>query len=172
MECMSAIRTFPARVRSVLLVAAAWAALTSGVAADARGSVAVVVHASNPMSEISSVQLRHIFLGDQTRWSDNQKVTILLLPRGSNERRTVLMALLKMSEDDFARHWIAKIFRGDVTSGPKTGITAASILKLTADLPAALGVLDADDVPAGTTGVKVLRIDGKVPGDEEYPFVR
>jgi len=168
---MSAIRTFQARVRGVLLVAAAWAALTSGVA-SARGAVAVVVHASNPMSEISSVQLRHIFLGDQTRWSDNQKVTILLLPRGSDERRTVLRALLKMSEDDFARHWIAKIFRGDVTSGPKTGITAASILKLTADLPTALGVLDADDVPAGTTSVKVLRIDGKVPGDEKYLFVR
>lgn len=168
---MNTIRTSPARWRGILLVAAAWAVLSTGMS-GARGTVAVIVHRSNPMSEISSVQLRHIFLGDQTRWSDNEKITILLLPRGSDERRTVLRVLLRMSEDDFTRHWISKIFRGDVTSGPKTGTTAASILKLTAGLPAALGILDAENVPAGAAGVKVLRVDGKAPGDAGYPFVK
>jgi ABC-type phosphate transport system substrate-binding protein len=168
---MSTIRTLPSPVRGVLLVAAAWVGLSGGVS-GARGTVAVVVHHSNPMNEISSVQLRHIYLGDQTRWSDNQKITILLLPRGSDERRTVLRTLLKMSEDDFTRHWISKIFRGDVTSGPKTGATPASILKLTAGLPAALGILDANDVPAEAADVKILRLDGKAPGDDGYPLVK
>ena len=106
-------------MRGVLLVAAAWVVLSAD-ASGARGTVAVVVHSSNPMSDISTVQLRHIYLGDQTRWSDNQKITVLLLPRGSIERRTVLRVLLRMSDDDFTRHWISKVFRGDVTSGPKT----------------------------------------------------
>jgi hypothetical protein len=35
-----------------------------------------------------------------------------------------------------------------------------------------LGILDADDVPAGTTSVKLLRIDGTAPGDDGYPLVR
>lgn len=168
---MSRIPTSLAQMPRGLLVPVAWI-LMSASTWGARGTVAVVVHRSNPISEISAMQLRRIYLGDQTRWSDNQKITILLLPQGSDERRTVLRGLIKMSEDDFTRHWISKVFRGESTAGPKTTTTAASILRLTADLPAALGILDADDVPAGTTTVKLLRIDGKAPGDDGYPLVR
>ena len=168
---MSRIPTSRAQVPRVLLVSLAWILMAASTWA-ARGTVAVVVHKSNPLSEVSAMQLRRIYLGDQTRWSDNQKITILLLPQGSDERRTMLRVLLRMSEDDFTRHWISKVFRGESTAGPKTTTTAASILKLTADLPAALGMLDADDVPAGTTTVKLLRIDGTAPGDADYPLVR
>lgn len=168
---MSRTPTSRARMPCILLVPLAWILMVASTW-GARGTVAVVVHRSNPLSEVSTMQLRRIYLGDQTRWSDNQKITILLLPQGSDERRTMLRVLLRMSEDDFTRHWISKVFRGESTAGPKTTTTAASILRLTADLPAALGILDADDVPVGTTTIKLLRIDGTAPGDDGYPLVR
>ena len=167
---MSRPSTSQARKPRVLLVPLAWILMATSTW-GARGTVAVIMHRSNPISDVSAMQLRRIYLGDQTRWSDNQRITILLLPQGSDERRTMLRVLLRMSEDDFMRHWISKVFRGESTAGPKTTVTAASILKLTADLPAALGILDAEDVPAGTTTVKLLRIDGKAPGDDGYPLV-
>jgi hypothetical protein len=45
-------------------------------------------------------------------------------------------------------------------------------VKLVAGLPAAMGVLDGSAVAAGGGDLKVLRIDGKTPGDDGYPLVR
>jgi hypothetical protein len=44
--------------------------------------------------------------------------------------------------------------------------------RLVAGLPAAVGVLGAADVPAGDNGLKVLRIDGKAPGEDGYRLKR
>lgn len=158
----------------VIPVAVAFAALIL-VPADVsavRGRVALVVQKGNRVDELSSSQLRKILVGDETRWPGNGKITILLLPPGSEERKTLLRILVKMSDDDFTRHWISRVFQGEATAGPKTASSAASMAKLVAGLPAALGMLDADDVPAGESGLKILRIDGKVPSDDGYPIVR
>lgn len=165
--------TVVARCRAVTVVLAAVAALTlvPAGAAAARGRVAVVVHRSNALAEVSSAELRRILLGDETRWSGNGKITILLLPPGSEERRAVLKILLRMTDDDFTRHWISRVFQGEATAGPKTATSPASMLKLVSGLPAALAIVDAEDVPSGDPGVKILRVDGKQPSDEGYPLV-
>jgi len=139
---------------------------------SARNDIALVVHKSNPMSDISSAELRRIFLGDETRWSTNDRITILLLPPGTEEREMFLHSVLKMSDDDFVRHWISLVFQGEASAGPKTASSAASMTKLVAGLPAAVGVLGAADVPSGDSGLKVLRIDGKAPGEDGYRLRR
>ena len=138
----------------------------------AKGRVALIVNKSNAVSELSSVDLRRILVGDLTRWPGNSKITLLLLPPGSEERRATLRTLIKMSDDDFTRHWISLVFQGEATAGPKATSSPASMTKLVAGIPTALGMLDVDDVPAGDSGVKVLRIDGKAPTDEGYLIVR
>jgi len=140
--------------------------------AAVRGRVAIVVHKSNALDDLSSAELRRILLGDETRWPGKEKITILLLPPGSEERKTLLRVLLRMSDDDFIRHWISRVFQGEATAGPKTASSAASLLRLVAGLPSALGVLDAEDVQDGDAGLKVLRIDGKAPSEDGYPLVR
>ena len=143
-----------------------------GHASVARGRVAIVVHKLNPLNGIGSAELRKILLGDETRWAAKEKITILLLPAGSEERKDLLQILLKMSNDDFVRHWISRVFQGEATAGPKIASSATSLAKLVAGLPSALGVLDAEDVPAGDSGLKVLRIDGKAPGEDGYLLAR
>jgi ABC-type phosphate transport system substrate-binding protein len=154
----------------VRLALAAW--LLFAAPAFARGRVVLVVHQSNPSSEVSSAQLRHILLGDETRWPGRQRITILLLPQGSEERTVLLRGLLRMSDDDFTRHWISRVFQGEATAGPKIASTPASMARLVAGIPSAIGMLDADDLPAGTPGLKVLRVDGKAPDEEGYPLVQ
>ena len=138
----------------------------------ARGSVAIIVNKSNTVNEVSSAQLRKVLLGDETRWPGHDKITILLLSPGTEERKTLLRILLRMSDDDFTRHWVSRVFQGEATAGPKTASSPASMLKLVAGLPSALGIVDAEDVPPGDPGVKVLRVDGKTPGEDGYPFVK
>ncbi len=150
------------------------ACLTVAPRADAQkgvsgGAVAFVVNSQNEASELTSAQLRRIYLGEETRWGGKGKITILLLPSGRDERRLLFDRLLRMSDDDFVRHWIAKVFQGEATSGPKTASSPASMEKLVAGLPGAIGFLRADEVPPGGQ-LRVLRIDGKAPGEPGYPF--
>src|SRR5512136_1425966 len=83
-----------------------------------KNDIALIVHKSNPMSNVSSAELRRIFLGDETRWPSNDRITILLLPPGSEEREMFLRSVLKMSDDDFVRHWISRVFQGEASAGP------------------------------------------------------
>ena len=71
---------------------------------SAAGPVAIVVHKANAVNDLSSAELRKVLLGDETRWPGKDKITILLLPPGSEDRRVLLMGLLRMSDDDFTRH--------------------------------------------------------------------
>jgi len=162
-----------ATTRRACLLAIAFA-ITGLVPASAQGNgrIVVVVNKSNAVDDMSSAELRRILLGEETRWPGNDKITILLLPTGSEERKALLKSLLRMSDDDFTRHWISRVFQGEATAGPKTASSAASLLRLVGGLPSSLGVLDAADVPAEHPTLKVLRIDGKEPGDDGYPFVR
>jgi len=137
-----------------------------------KGGVAVVVPKSNAITNLSSGELRKILLGEEAQWPNKEKITILLLPPGNDERKALLRTLLKMSDDDFVRHWISQVFQGQTTTGPKTVSSPASMLKLVAGLPAALGILGADDLPSGESGLKVLSIDGKTPGESGYLFSR
>jgi ABC-type phosphate transport system substrate-binding protein len=163
------------RKTSVLLAAVAALAPAafppSALADKSAGPVAFIVNARNPVSDISSAEIRKIYLGEETRWSGKGKITILVLPAGREERRILFGRLLKMSDDDYVRHWIAKVFQGDATSGPKTASTAGSMEKLVGGLPDAIGFLAHDDISAASTAtLKVLKVDGKSPGDAGYPF--
>jgi phosphate transport system substrate-binding protein len=131
--------------------------------------VAFVVNARNPIDNLTSAELRKIFLGDATRWDGKRKITILLLPVGRAERRILFDRLLNMSDDAFVRHWIGKVFQGDATSGPKTAGSSGSMEKLVSGLPEAIGFLSHHEIRA-ESGLKVLRIDGKAPGEAGYPF--
>ncbi|MFN7989640.1 MAG: hypothetical protein U0529_19360 [Thermoanaerobaculia bacterium] len=146
----------------------AWPAPASGP--EKSSPVAFVVNSGNAVTELTSAQLRRIYLGEETRWDGKTKITILLLPAGREERRVLLERLLLMSDADFVHHWIAKVFQGEATSGPKTVSTPASMEKLVTGLPGAIGFLRAGDVTPGGP-LRVLRIDGKVPGEPGYRFV-
>ena len=161
---LDAIRLFAAAslIGSVLLTLPA-------AAQKDPGAVAFVVNVRNQASDVTTAQLRRIYLGDETRWSSNEKITILLLPAGRDERKVLFDRLLKMSEDDYVRHWIAKVFQGEATSGPKTAASPASMEKLVSGIPGAIGFVGAGDAAADSS-LKVLRVDGRAPGERGYPF--
>jgi ABC-type phosphate transport system substrate-binding protein len=138
----------------------------------AKDAIVIVVPKSNAVNGLSSGELRKILLGEETEWPNKEKITILLLPPGSDERKAALQILLKMSDDDFVRHWISEVFQGLTATGPKTASSPTSMLKLVADLPSALGIVSVGDLPAGESSLKVLSIDGKTPGETGYLLAR
>ena len=61
----------------------------------------------------------------------------------------------------------AWVFRAEATNGPKVVYSNESATELVAALPGSVAFVDAGQVPKG---LKILKVDGKLPGDEGYPL--
>jgi ABC-type phosphate transport system substrate-binding protein len=70
-----------------------------------------------------------------------------------------------MDEQELKKFWVVKIYQGSITSFPKVIVSNQSVKAFVRQVPNAVGYIDAayaDD------SVKVLRIDGKLPGETGY----
>jgi hypothetical protein len=130
-------------------------------------SIAVVVHPDTPVSDLSLDEVRKIFLGDRQYWSAKLPVVLLMRAPVAHERDVVLRVIYQMNEAQFKRYWIAKIFRAESATPPKTYYSNDMANELTAAIPGAIAIMDASEVPRG---VKVVRIDGHLPSDSDYPL--
>jgi ABC-type phosphate transport system substrate-binding protein len=127
--------------------------------------VAVVVQPDTPVSNLSLAEVRKIFLGDRQYWTANMPVVLLIRAPVARERDVVLKIIYQMSESQFKQYWIAKIFRAESVSAPKVVYSNDMASDLVTALPGAIAFIDSRDVRPGT---KVLRVDGRLPGEPGY----
>jgi len=154
----------------VLLVVAA-APLVRAKAAAQTGSpaLAIVVHPSNPVENLTFSELRRIFMLDTQTWPHGRKITVVLREKGQPERADAIRLICGLSEGDFDKHILFRTFQGSVNIGPRSIQSAAAMLRFVYSAPGAIGYVAADQVDAT---VKTLRIDGALPGDLRYPLRR
>ena len=130
-------------------------------------SIAVVVNQDTPVSDLSLEDVRKIFLGERQYW--NAKLPVMLLIRApvARERDVVLRVIYQMSESEFKQFWVAKIFRAEAASPPKIVYSNDMQYELVSAIPGAIAFVDARNV---RPGLKVLRVNGKLPGERDYPL--
>jgi len=131
------------------------------------GAIAVVAHPGVEVDDLSFAELRKIMLADRQFWSTGQRITLIVRAPVAIERTTLLERVFKMSEAQYRQYWVAKVFRGEATDGPRVVVSNEEAVDLVSVLEGAITIVDAVDVPEG---LKVLRIDGHLPGDPEYAF--
>ncbi len=152
-----------------LVTFAAAAPMLSTVEAQTAGveAVAIVVHPQVDIDDLSLAQLKSIFLAEQQHWRDRSRITLLVRAAIAPERDLVLTEIYGMNEDRYRQYWIAKMFRSEVASGPKIVFSTDMLRDLVTVIPGSIGF-----VPVSGVGpdLKVIRIDGKLPGDEGYPL--
>jgi ABC-type phosphate transport system substrate-binding protein len=129
--------------------------------------VAVVVHPDTPISDLSLSEVRKVFLGDRQYWSTNIPVVLMIRAPVARERDVVLKIIYQMSESQFKQYWIAKIFRAESASAPKVVYSNDMANQLVTAIPGALAFIDSKDVKPGS---KVVRVDGRLPGEPGYPL--
>lgn len=134
-------------------------------AAAAHDALAVIVNRTNPVENISFAELRQYFLGERTRWPNGRRVAIALSDAGRPEREAVLRIIYEMREQDFHAHFLRAKFTGEVLEEPRPLETAARIVNFVLLRDGAIGCVRAGEV---SPSVKVLRVDGHLPGDPEY----
>lgn len=135
------------------------------VAQDHDIDIAVVVHPDTPVNSLSLADVRKVFLGERQYWNANVPVVLLIRAPVARERNVVLRTIYQMSESQFKQFWIAKIFRAEAATAPKMVYSNDMANDLVSAIPGAIAFVDAHDVRPGT---KVIRVDGRLPGEPGY----
>jgi len=137
-------------------------------AQTARGTdIAVIVHPDTPVSDLSLSEVRKVLLGERQYWNSKLPVVLLIRAPVARERDVVLRVIYQMSEAQFKQYWVAKIFRAEIVSPPKSVYSNDLQYDLVSAMPGAIAFVDARNV---RPGLKVLRVDGHLPGERDYPL--
>jgi ABC-type phosphate transport system substrate-binding protein len=129
--------------------------------------IAVVVHPDTPVNDLSLAEVRKVLLGERQYWNSKLPVVLLIRAPVARERDVVLRVIYQMTEAQFKQYWVAKIFRAEAATPPKIVYSNDMQYELVAAIPGAIAFVDARNV---RPGLKVLRVDGHLPGDRDYPL--
>jgi len=144
-----------------------FALLAPAAAAAQAGGVAIVVHPDAPVQNLTMDELRRIFQAEQQFWRDGSRITLLVRAPVAYERDVVLNRIYRMDEEQFRQYWVGKMFRAEVPAGPQVVYSAQMARELVTVIPGAITFMPASEVSANS---RVLRIDGKLPGERGYPL--
>jgi len=138
---------------------------TAGTPADT--DVAIVVNSANPVNNLTLSELRKIYFGDRQYWKGNLPVLLLMRSHGAREREVVLRVVFEMTEERYTKYWVAKVMRAEVSDPPASLYSFGMLQEGVRGNPGAIGYVNVNDV---RPGIKVLRIDGLLPGESGYPL--
>ncbi|HEY6336913.1 MAG TPA: hypothetical protein VIW68_00325 [Candidatus Sulfotelmatobacter sp.] len=130
------------------------------------GDVAVIVNSESRVANIGLVDLRKLFAGERRTWPGGVPVKLIIRAAGSHER-VALLKLLGMSESEYKQYWSAQTLRGEAESEPFTAPSLGMTIEATKVFPGAITMIDAKEVKPG---MKVIKVDGHMPGEPGYPL--
>jgi hypothetical protein len=155
-----------ARALALLAISASWLALGSARLAHAdTDTLCVIVRSASKERALDLSKVRRIFLHEATDDADGHRFIPFNAPPHSPERSAFDRAVLSMGREAVAQHWVDQRIRGVAAprSMPRVDLTA----RLVARLPGAIAYVRQSQV---TPEVRVLRIDGRLPGEPGYPL--
>ena len=121
--------------------------------------LAVVVDKANTTASLSSADLAKILKLANPKWPDGKQVVLVLRGVPGPEMQLALQKLSNMSGDQVK----------DLLAAHKTSIlivkSEQEVLKSVSTIPGAIGLVD---VYSLTSGVNVLKVDGKLPLEPGY----
>jgi hypothetical protein len=150
-----------------LLLLAASLLLAQQSQSGATTDVAVIVNPSNPVDSISIVDLRKIFAGERQNWTSSLPVFVMVRAPQARERDVLLNQILRMNESEYKQYWVKKIYTGEVQREPLAVFSNGMQLEGIRVEKGGIALIRVIDV---RQGVKVLKIDGHLPGTSEYPL--
>jgi ABC-type phosphate transport system substrate-binding protein len=135
--------------------------------AETGQDVAVIVNPKNNVDNLTMAELTKIFRGERQYWRANLPVLVLLRSPGSYEREVVLNNIFRMTESQYKQYWISRIMRAEATSPPAELYSSGMTKEGVTSIPGSIGCVVLSDV---RPGVKVVRINGHLPGEPGYPL--
>jgi ABC-type phosphate transport system substrate-binding protein len=156
-----------ARSKELILAAVMFGCLAGSSTLKAQSEdVAVVVNKQNPVNGVSSTELQRMFMGEMKFWSkSNNAVTVIMRAPGAPERDMALKVVFRMSEAEYKKYWIGRVNSGEASSAPAEVFASGALQGLVREIPGAIGLVKTSEV---RSPLKVLKVDGRLPGDPGY----
>lgn len=127
--------------------------------------IAVIVNPGNPVDSISSTELRKIFSGGKQSWAGGQPVELFVRAPGARERDVLLNRVLRMSESEYKAFWVKKVYSGESQREPLALFSNGMQLEAVRAERGGIALISLQDLHQG---VKVLKINGRLPGTAGY----
>jgi hypothetical protein len=148
-----------------LLLGYPFAPCQSTSSTQEHGDIAILVNPSNPVNGLSLSDLRRMLSGDRRFWQGNVQVKLVLPQPGTWEREEILSMVLKANNAEFNKGWLEKVFRGEAIDLPLSVASAAAAQQYLISSPGGITFMSAKEPPRQ---LKVVRLDGKMPGEAGY----
>jgi ABC-type phosphate transport system substrate-binding protein len=140
---------------------------TAGDKAQPR-TLAVVVHKSSAVENLSAADLRKMLTGELNRWPNESAVVVVEQPAESATQQSALQMILRTTTAGYNRKLLQMQFQGKSAPTIKVLNSDETAIKFVWNVPGAISVVDASAAQAATAHVNILRIDGKLPGEGGY----
>src|SRR5258708_22024572 len=101
----------------------------------------IVVNRSNPIDDLTSAELRRIFLGNRSHWANGRRITLVMREPGEPERDTILREVCGMNEDQWKNHFLHGLFTSEIRGSPQILSSPTGVRKFIVNLPGATGYL-------------------------------
>lgn len=124
----------------------------------------LVVDEDSPVTDLSSVQVRRLFLGETITGPDGTRLIPFNHVANTPTRVTFDRAVLKMGPSAAARYWLDRKIRGQGVP-PRQLASASLINSVVTNLDGSICYLPVDAVG---DDVRIVTIDGRAPGDPGY----
>ena len=115
----------------------------------------IIVHPSNPVTELQLSEIKDLFLKRRNEWGRSRPVFPVDLSPKVAVRTTFSDQVIGLSPRAVTNHWIQEIFAGTNTP-PLVLSSVAAVVAYVAATPGAIGYVPADTPPDGVRVVKVI----------------
>jgi hypothetical protein len=130
---------------------------------------AAVVHPSNSARGLRLRDITSLFEGLNREWSNRTSVVLVEREAGSAPFRYVMRRLLNTTPGEYKRRLQNIEYRGEAPASIKILNSDVAACQFVFNVPSSIAIIETDSLALPACGaVRVLRIDGKLPGDEGY----
>jgi hypothetical protein len=135
-------------------------------ASTGKAALALVTQKTSRLDGLSLREVKRLYLGEHVDAPDGKKLVPINQAPRSPERGEFERLVLSMSPDEVGRFWIDRKIRGQ--PGPPRAVSSLDLLRRAASsVPGTVAYLKTSEVGPE---LKVLRIEGKRPGEPGYPL--
>lgn len=156
--------------RSTLAVVAVLGLTLQGASPVRAAEFAIIASPAVPVDGLSKDELRRVFALEKRHWPGGEPVAVLLPGSGQPAREVLLEQILHVDEAQLRRSILGKIYRGEITFPPRVPSSELEGVEWVASARNLLAIVPAEK--AARANVRILRIDGKRPGEPGYALKR
>ena len=113
--------------------------------------IVIITNKSVTADTLKEEDVKNIFIGKMTSWSDNQKINFATLPNDDELHKAFLKKFVKRTPAQYARFWKKQIFTGKGKT-PKSFQTEQDMVDFVASTKGAIGYVSTSQI---TDAIKV-----------------